>query len=337
MAQNKKVIIINASAAKTGGAETILRTFNEHIEKVTSHDFVVLSPISFQSTCKHIRYLNVKTNSFQTIFFTVWGVRKYIKRFKPIKVISFNNINHILNSATGITYFHQTKALDKSYSDVKLRIYRIMISTFLRKNVFIVQSEYIRNKFMKSFRIGHTQICSCWPGFTIPSLAAVSLNLKKRSYSFNGLLPIAYATNHKNVELVRELIGFFVNKRVHLTTLLDHPNDIFEADCNNIESIGLISRDKMFELYQEMDFLIFTSKDETVGLPIFEFLQTGKPAYVFAADYAVAFYEQFDKPINFILFKDAEDFERLFLENINVRAPFYDYSKGEWNKIIDLL
>jgi hypothetical protein len=45
---NKPVILINASAAKTGGAETILRTFVQELHTYASFRFIVLSPIMFE-------------------------------------------------------------------------------------------------------------------------------------------------------------------------------------------------------------------------------------------------------------------------------------------------
>ncbi|MEO9954656.1 MAG: hypothetical protein ABJF08_12770 [Nonlabens sp.] len=333
----RKTILINASAAKTGGAETILKTFVKELEVRSEYDFVILSPIVFQSDFSHISFKLLKTNGFQIIYFTILGIRKYINVYKPLKVISFNNLNYLFINNMGVTYFHQAKALDSTYSDFKIKVYRFIINKFLRKNLFIVQSEYIRNKFINSFNFDSNKVISSWPGFTIPETKKLPIFTKNTNFDHYGLLPISYSSEHKNVAFLNELKDFFVSEKLSVLTLLNKSNDIFDNDFENIQSIGAITRSEMFYLYENVDFLIFTSKDETVGLPIFEFLQTGKPAFVYAADYAIEFYNQFNKPKNFILYTDVEDFKILFLKNINVKAENYNYSRGEWNKILDTL
>ncbi|APX98897.1 glycosyltransferase family protein [Lacinutrix venerupis] len=331
-----KTILVNASAANTGGAETILRTFVSEIKKETQYKFVILSPHKFNLAEKHITFEYAKTSGFKTVWFTIKGIGKYVKKYSPNKIISFNNLNYIFKPGIGITYFHQPKALEKGYSDVKIKVYQFIISKFLKKNTFIVQSEYIRNKFLKMFNYEEDEVISCWPGFIIPK-QDTSLNSKISSnFKHKGLLPIAYASPHKNVKSLEEIYGFLEENNIEITTLLNPANNYLSAS-KNINSIGAITRQQLFGLYKDIDFLIFTSKDETVGLPIFEFLQTGKPAFVYAADYAIEFNKQFGNPENLVLFKDAEEFKTLFLQKINCTSKPFDYSKGEWYKIIDLI
>lgn len=331
-----RTILVNASAANSGGAETILRTFVDYIKKEKQFKFVILSPHIFNFEEEHITFETIETAGFKTLWFTTIGVHAYFKKHRPDKIISFNNLNYVIKPRLGITYFHQKKAIENEYTGLKIRIYRFVISKFLRKNTFIVQSSYIRRIFLDFFKFDQTKVKSCWPGFIIPN-EDLSLSSKLlKGFKHRGLLPIAYVSDHKNVKSLEEIYDFLKEEDINITTLLSpSSNDL--SISQNINSIGLITREQLFGLYKKIDFLIFTSKDETVGLPIFEFLQTGKPVYVYAADYAIEFYEQFGKPENLILYKDAEDFKTLFLQKINCNAKPFDYSKGEWNKIIDLL
>jgi len=208
----------------------------------------------------------------------------------------------------------------------------------LKKNSFIVQSKYIKQKFLKVYGLNSENVKFCWPGFTILKPESISNIDFSELFKYKGILPIAYAAEHKNVKLLDSLIDFFQEKSIQVTTLLDSTSSIFDSNSNAVRSIGAISRPQMFWLYENVDFMIFTSKDETVGLPIFEFLQTGKPAFVYSADYAKEFYKQFDEPKNFILFEDAAHFKKLFVEKIKVREKnTFNYEKGEWHKILDLL
>lgn len=337
MQRFRDIILVNASASKTGGAETILRTFVQEIQNHPEYNFIVLSPISFNDNYKNVQFHYVSTTGFLSIWFTILGIGRYVNRYKPSSVISFNNLNYIFKPKQGITYFHQPKAIEHGYSDFKIQIYRFFISRFLRKNKFIVQSDYIKNKFIKSFDFHPSRVIASWPGFVIPKIETINTRIKSKGFFKYGLLPIAYAAQHKNVSLLNDLSKFLETENILITTLLDPSNTIFKSSNEYIQSIGAITRLEMFNLYRQIDFLIFTSKDETVGLPIFEFLQTGKPAFVYAADYAIEFFEQFNKPENMILFSDGEEFKALFLQKIKIKAKPFDYSKGEWHKIFELL
>lgn len=334
-----KTILINASAAKTGGALTILKTFLENLPKSGSRRYVVLSPLSNERNEANIGYIQISTQGIGTIFFTTLGILYYILKYKPKKVISFNNINTPFYPSRGITYFHQLKAL-KEYKDLKIKIYDFIITTFLKENTFIVQSELVKELFLKKYPIHPIKVISCWPGFSIPETVSLPPSI---SSIFNentnrniGLLPIAFNSLHKNVQILHSLEEFFQANNCIIISLFDEGSSPFK-NHDVIINIGGVSREILFELYNRIDFLVFTSRDETVGLPVFEFMQTGKPAFVYQAPYAEGFYQQFSHPDNFILFGDEKAFKDLFLQKINTKATPFRYSEGEWNKINDLL
>lgn len=331
-------ILINATASKTGGAETIIRSFAEQLNKYSQHHFILLTPVVFKSLPTNVTLINKSTSGIETLLFATLGIKTYVNKYKPCKILSFTNLNYILNPTIGITYFHQFKLLEKGHKDFKLKIYDIIIKLFLKKNIFVVQTDYVVQAFIQKYLFSKKSIISCWPGFTKPVLhktASVIENHKLITASntnFIGLLPIAYDAPHKNVQLVRDLQAFWSDQKVKIVTCL-------EPSLNDRELIhlGLLSRKQLFKLYQDVDFLIFPSLSETVGLPIFEFLVTGKPAFVYAADYAKKLYKQFNRPDNMILFEDIEEFKSLFLSNINKTTTAADFSDGEWYKIFELL
>ncbi|WP_299215905.1 hypothetical protein [uncultured Dokdonia sp.] len=332
----EKNILVNASAAKTGGAETIIRTFVQEASLSSDINFIILTPLKFENVPNHIQLIDYYTSGLNTIFFSTLGIIKFIKKYKPNKILSFSNINYILAPSKGITYFHQFKALEDGHSDIKIKIYRLLINFFLRKNIFILQSEYIKSIFQSKFKINPEQAISVWPGFLVPqpSKDMILLNtIKEGKDLYKGLMPIAYNASHKNISLIRNLENFLEEKSIRIHSLL--PKE--DLDINRIVHHGAIDRSELFALYAVVDFLIFPSKSETVGLPIFEFLETGKPTFVYAADYAIHFYKQFNEPENLILFKDEEDLKRLFLQKIDLITPKKNYSDGEWYKILESL
>jgi glycosyltransferase involved in cell wall biosynthesis len=333
-----KNIIINATAAKTGGAETIIKTFiNSLPKKNTGVRYVVLSSIKDLdiSQNKNLLIAKKETNHLGTLWFSLIGIIYYQLKYRTLRVVSFNNINSLISYKWGITYFHQLKVFIPEHFDVKVRVYSFLIRNLLFKNTFIIQSSYVERLFKDKFPNHQGNIISSWPGFIIPKKIKLKNNTKN-SKSFIGIVPIAYNAPHKNINLIFELKSFFEKKQIKITTLLDKPLVIDNEDTV-FSYIGVQNKEDLFQLYNESGFMLFPSKAETIGLPIFEFLQTGKPAFVFAAEYAISLYEQFGRPENFILFKDVEEFKSLFSQKINTTAKPFDYSKGEWHKILDLL
>lgn len=334
-----KTILINASAAKTGGAETIIRTFVDVLGSFPEHRYVIISPISFCKTNPNMKFVRIKTSGVFTVLFSTIGIFIFQLLYRPYKIISFNNLNSIFTPKKGITYFHQPKALNPKYRSLKIKTYDYFITHFLKSNKFILQSSYTKNLFQKKYKISRDNLITCWPGFTIPSNIVFNKGPKLKhndNYNRIGVFPVNYTAEHKNIKLLVELTCFFRDNNISIITLLENGNYIIKEN-DVFQNIGAVSRLELYYLYSIADFLIFTSYDETVGLPIFEFLQFGKPAFIFNAQYAQSFIKQFNFPKNFILFDDAESFSLAFEQNITVLDQSVDYSKGEWNKIIDLL
>jgi glycosyltransferase involved in cell wall biosynthesis len=317
-------VLINATSAKHGGAETIVRAFIEFLRVNGNHQYIVLTGLKFNNLPKHIKVISKSTSGFSTISFATVGIGSYVKKYKPKKIISFTNLNYIIDSSLGITYFHQFKLLDSQSRDAKLRIYDWVIKRFLRTNNFVVQTELVKEKLIEKYPFLQDKVIDCWPGFlkeesdTVPS-----------KNNCIGFMPIASIAAHKNIKLVFDLDTFWSDQQVTLNTCL--PPD---SSINTVVGLGLLSRKRMFQEYQRADFLFFPSKSETVGLPVFEFLQTGKPAFVFAAPYIRHLAEKFGYPENLLIFNDLAHFQALFLAHSDLRVPYRDYSKGEWEKLL---
>ncbi len=333
-----KTILINATAAKYGGAESIIRTFVDAIAENDNFHFYIISPLKFETNRSNITLIYKETHGIQTILFATVGILYHIFKLRADKVISFSNVNSVLFTKKGITYFHQSKALN-NYNEIKLKVYRFLIKYVLRGNIFIVQSEYIKQLFKKKFNYADEQVISCWPGFSeqLPEINKdIFQTIKKNKYNQIGIVPISYNAAQKNLILLEKLIPFFKTNNIKIISLLPSDSKML-SDTDVFINIGQIPRKELFGLYELVNFLIFPSKDETVGLPIFEFLQSGKPAFVYNAPYAINFYEQFNKPNNFILFETIQEFQNLYYYRVEETFIKVDYSQGEWNKIFNLL
>lgn len=332
-----KIVIVNASAAKGGGAETIIRTFVDTIKENDGNTYIVISPLRFANLPLNVRPIHVKTSGIGSILFSTIGVFYYIIKYNATKIISFNNINCIFFADRGITYFHQLKALE-NYKELKIRIYHFIIRNFLKKNYFIVQTDAVRDLFLGTYpMIKPNRVLACWPGFVVPPVNHDMLELTiGKDFKYLGLLPISYDSDHKNIVFLLKLEDYFQRAGIHIVSLLS-PETSPLRNSKVFSNIGEISRPDLFKLYSACDFMIFTSKSETVGLPIFEFLQMGRPAFVLDLPYSRALYKQFNFPENFCLFDSEDDFISKFDKGVTMFDNSRDYSKGEWSKVYQLL
>ncbi|WP_405202186.1 hypothetical protein [Dokdonia sp. LLG6352-1] len=330
-------IIINATAAKSGGALTILRTFLESIPHNRRKDFLLLAPQSYE--IDQLKSIRLSTCGIFTYIFSVIGIGFYQLVFSSRKVLSFNNVNTIFYSSSSMTYFHQLKMFDRSYKDLKLSLYRFTIRYINSRSLFIVQTKTVRDLFIKfDTRIGDRALI-VWPGFIKEKLEENTFKLPNYPIDFDieefGLIPIAYDTDHKNLSFLSKINHFFHQKNIKNIILTKNASSL--TNLESIFEIGQVSREQLYYLYSKAKFLIFTSLSETVGLPIFEFLETGKPTFVFGAQYAVDFYYKFHQPSNLILFNTEDEFKELFLQNIDKVYTSKSYSDGEWIKILEKL
>lgn len=121
---------------------------------------------------------------------------------------------------------------------------------------------------------------------------------------------------------------------------------IFEKynNCSNIDFIGLINREKVYEYYSIVNALIFPSKLETWGLPISEFKQFNKPMFVADLPYAKETVSKFDY-VNFFEPKDAKKLAELMINFINDEIKYdqtylvkYEEPYAEsWNELFQII
>jgi len=227
--------------------------------------------------------------------------------------------------------------LTENSKEFKLFIYYYVIKLFLKRTIFIVQSNYIKKLFIKKVGANVNRIIVSWPGFIIPDEKGLSLSLKnklqlfRKKYKKIGLIPIAYDNENKNLKIIDSNIYTFNKLNYGLISLLNINTSRFKS-YENVMTIGSVSREELFSLYKNVDFMIFTSVNETIGLPIFEFLQTGKPTFVFNASYANSFFQDFNRPLNLVLFNE-DNLSYLLFNYIGNETTRYDYSIGEWDKL----
>lgn len=325
-----KKILINASAAKIGGASTIVRSFYSKLDDSDQVNYILICGLKDLPYKKNVRIIALSTSGIWSILFSALGIGLFNLWFRPNKIISFNNINYIFSKSSGITFFHQSKLFLEKQSQPKLFIYDWIIKHFLIQNSWVVQSEHVAQQLIAKYPSLNGKTTAAWPGFHIPE----TIQQPALPSQVKGIFPVTSVSHHKNLDLFWQLHEVFADLNIHVATLLANQDVPQKSHYHHLKPL---SRKEIFGVYTHLEFMVFTSREETVGLPIFEFLQTGKPVFVYAAPYAVYYYEYFSKPENLILFNSVEDFRAQFLAYNNLPSNRHDYSDGEWYKVFDLI
>jgi len=183
-----------------------------------------------------------------------------------------------------ITYFHQPHFLQKIYLDVlkgKIRIFskKLLLQLLLRyTNKVIVQSEFIRNKFKKTYN------CSSIDVLVIPFFYIPELTIKDDIYgkNKNSYLYVSGGNKHKNhIRLLKawELLaedGYFPELGLTIENgKFPHiNNEILKLKNKGVKIVNYGFTDP-YPLYDKYEYLIYPSLLETLGLGQVEAIKRG--------------------------------------------------------------
>ena len=115
------------------------------------------------------------------------------------------------------------------------------------------------------------------------------------------------------------------------------------GSVSSIEFAGFMSREKLFGYYHAVDCLVFPSKVETWGLPVSEFMATGKPMLLADLPYAhetaagsmqTAFFKLSDPVQLMNLMKRLCEDDFTFLTSIGTSDKRFSFASS-WRELFD--
>jgi hypothetical protein len=157
----------------------------------------------------------------------------------------------------------------------KFLLFRICYKLFVKKDdVVLVQSEEmkknIHDKISQKINVKVITLQSMFANIA----ATVRDKRIFASSDFSGLslfYPAAFYP-HKNHYLLNSID---LDSSTQVTVTIS--NSEFPSESRSINHIGRISRDEVFELYKEVDALLFLSSNESLGMPILEAIKCNIP------------------------------------------------------------
>lgn len=172
-------------------------------------------------------------------------------------------------------------------------LYGVLYSINLGKNRFVVvQQDWMRREFQARYGARNVIVAHPDPG-TFPAFQAADVPPKgARTVFFYPTI----ARHHKNIEVIglavqRLRAAGLRNFEVRITIdgrenrYARHIASAFGA-VPELRLVGRQTREAVYELYREVDCLVFPSRLESWGLPISEFKPLGKPVLVADCRYA---------------------------------------------------
>lgn len=302
---NMNSIFVNATAARSGGALSILNQFIIHINPNDRNLYCIFVDTDYVEI-KHypnIQYIHVDTRSWRKrIVWDEFGCKKQINKLgvNPSLIISFQNMGVKYDKdIPQLIYYHQSLLLfPKKWSFFKKQerlffLYKHIYSQFVSRSIhpnvsFVVQIPSIKEAFLKRFPVRTERV------YVIPpEIQTIDYNEISVIEFIDGKKHFIYpATPHlyKNHVLLLHALRLIKQKNNHLFSqirlhvTLQENNDIHlkeQADKLGVNDAivyeGVIPFEQLLSYYKSMHALLFPSYIETFGLPLLEAAGVGIP------------------------------------------------------------
>lgn len=288
-------IWIHAPNVHTGGARSLLI---EIFSLINSKNYRIILDTRFhlENNYKSLNIQFVKPNIFSRIFVELY---LYFKCSKNDTILCFGNLPPLLKKKKVfvINYYQspfiiQSRSLSFFNLKTKIRIIYERIWIFLCRNhvdLFVVQSDTVLNEIKK--------YCS-QKIITFPFISKRKTYTTSKSSPENrdGFIYVSSGEPHKNhptlIQAWEELARMDLYPTLKLTLCPRINSSLLEFIANksiqynlNIINLGLLHHNDVAKHYLNSQALIFPSKYETFGLPLYEAFELGLPILASEKDF----------------------------------------------------
>lgn len=301
----KKTIVVSAINFFEAGPLSVLKDCLQFLSDNLSEQYSIIALVHDSSLLKvsNISYIEFKKSRkswFYRIYYEYVSFYFHSKRLKPYLWFSLHDITPNVAAEIRAVYCHNPspfysfslRTLFFSYQIALFSLfYKYLYRINMKKNNFVVvQQRWIREEFRKMYNLSNVVVA--YPDSVPPLLPLCRGNLRSRFTFFYPAFPRVF----KNIEVVAEAAKLLCAQgRTDFEVLFtidgsENKYARYAVDTYKkipvISFIGLQSKNEIYELYLEVDALIFSSKLETWGLPISEFKMFNKPLLLADLPYA---------------------------------------------------
>lgn len=307
---SKRTIIISGINLRAGGGLTILRDcLNFLSNNPLSKDYRIVALVHKRELADfpNIKYLEFPKSAkswLRRLFYEYYYFNKISKRLKPYLWLSLHDISPKVKADRQAVYMHNPSIVNKvKLSDWKFDKTYIAFSLFYKylykinshsNNYCVVQQNWFREICSKLLNIPTNRFIVAKPNYSIIDFNTSTVKITTKP-CYNFFFP-SIPRPFKNFETLCAAASILEEKSISNVTITltldgtenDYAKIIYEKykNCKLLKFIGLLNKEGMDNLYHTTDCLIFPSRLETWGLPISEFLPTGKPMIIADEPYA---------------------------------------------------
>jgi len=320
----KKRIIISAVNLTEGGPLVILQECLNYLstsDLLGEYEIIALvnnKKLCFFDNITYIEEKMAKTSWFYRLYYEYYYFKKLAKRYCPYLWLSLHDITPNVKADRVAVYCHNSSPFYKlSFKEAMMSprfalfniFYKNLYAINIKKNDFvIVQQNWMRKEFVKLFKLETTKVIVANPTFDIDYFAGDHCKITNAGNGSIFFYP-SLARVFKNHEVICRASEILLKQKIYdfqvIFTISGNENQYSKYIYNsfqhlkNIKFLGMQDRDRVFNLYQVSDCVIFSSKLETWGIPITEAKYFNKPLLLADLEYAHETLGKYDKAIFF--------------------------------------
>ena len=364
-----KTIVINATAARTSGALTILKDFmlfvySQKNEKFIFHLLTTTKGTFYSSENILIHEIPVQSWSKRLLWdrcgFQNWCINNKII---PDVVISFQNtcprLTGKYRNVKLIVYYHQPLPLvkyqwkwlrkDERKLFLYANFYGLFVNRWNKTADYVVQLPYIKQLFCNKFKnINQDRVHVIRPN--LPKIDINEVSKKEIDYTKKIFLYPAIPVRYKNHKVIIKAVELLINEnkgiadKFEIIFTISKDNIIAdEVRKRNLDSyikcIGGIPYEELLTYYKRCDGLLFPSEIETFGLPLIEAAIFGKPIVASNLPFAKEVLKNYQGCLWINPQKEEEWKDKILDLVMNVKSypPLVVNNENTWKKFFDII
>lgn len=365
--QIKKTIIISAINFRNGGPLSVLQDCLLYVNNHLSSEYRIIALVHkielFQNLTQIelIEFPKSASSYLYRLYYEYIHFKKISLQYDPYLWLSLHDMTPNVDANIRAVYCHNPSpfyniTVKDFWLDPKFALfnffYKYLYGINIQKNNYvIVQQAWIRKKFKQIYDVKNVIVAH--PSIdTIEIAKSIEKDLQKvkKYHFFFPTIPRVF----KNIELICEAVKILNDKKIsgfEVTLTIDGTENRYAKslinnykDAENINFIGKQTREKVFELYQITDCLIFPSKLETWGIPITEFQNFNKPILLADLEYAhetaknyqkIKFFNPYD-PYDLADYMHKAILQQLVFDPIEPILTSTPYAQN-WNELFTIL
>jgi glycosyltransferase involved in cell wall biosynthesis len=366
----KEIIVISGANLFSGGTLSILNDCLKYADEKLSEKYEVvalvynLEDFSGFGKIKILEFPEIRKSYFHRLYYEYYYYKKLSRELNPYLWLSLNDISSNIVAVRRAVYCHNPTPFKKlKVSDLWNQtqvffftiFYKYLYKINIKKNNYvIVQQNWLRNEFVKMFSLQKEKVIVAPPKVPHFSGAFRAVSNGKPELKTNFLFP-TFPRPFKNVELICEAVEILnrgdLKEKFNVKITIDGTENGYSSGIikkyrklSQIDFVGQISRQSVYDLYTSSDCLIFPSTLETWGLPITEFKMFNKPILLSDLPYAHETLGRYDKGV-FFNPSDSGQLAKLMSAVIDNSIQFSSHDHitisqpvaNDWDEVFSLL